>query len=122
MGIPCSHTIRDLIGLNLRASAAHFDAYWLYNRQAPAPPVSAPDPLRDVPARLGMIDLTSIHCFPVQPISLRRRPQYYHLLKYAQRVAHANMTRLQGPVPSAWERNGGPRSSRVSCNSMFNMY
>jgi hypothetical protein len=60
MGVPCNHTIRELMGFNLKVLAAHFDAYWLYNRPVPAPPVLAPDPLHDVPAQLGMIGLASI--------------------------------------------------------------
>jgi hypothetical protein len=49
MGIPCSHTIRHLIEVNLKVSAAHFNAFWLYDRPVPAPLV--PDPLHDVPAQ-----------------------------------------------------------------------
>jgi hypothetical protein len=80
MGIPCSHTIRHLIEVNLKVSAAHFDAFWLYDRPVPAPLV--PDPLHDVPAQ---------QIFRV----LLYRQRYYHLSKYAQRVVHGRMIRLQ---------------------------
>src|SRR4029077_20681915 len=93
MGVPCGHTIRELMGINLKVSAAHFDAYWLYNRPVPAPPVVAPDPLHDIPAQLGL------------KVRAKGRP----------RKNDTSTRRL----PSAWERDEGPRSSGVSCNSIL---
>jgi len=138
MGIPCSHTISHLIEVNLKVSAAHFDAFWLYDRPVPAPPV--PDPLHDVPAQFGMIDLTNIdpllpdpaeiHIPPpppaqfcmidltntdpllpdpadVPPLPPAVLPPLKVRAKGRPRKDNASTKRQ----PSAWERNGGPRSS-----------
>jgi hypothetical protein len=146
MGIPCSHTISHLIEVNLKVSAAHFDAFWLYDRPVPAPPV--PDPLHDVPAQFGMIDLTNIdpllpdpaeiHIPPpppaqfcmidltntdpllpdpadVPPLPPAVLPPVKVRAKGRPRKDNASTKRQ----PSAWERNGGPRSSAVSFNSIL---
>ena len=91
MGIPCGRTIRGLMGLDSKVSAAHFDVYWLYNR-----PVLAPDPLVDVPAQFGMIELTNIDPLLPDPADIPLPPPAVLLpLKVRAKVVHAKTTRLQ---------------------------
>lgn len=146
MGIPCSHTISHLIEVNLKVSAAHFDAFWLYDRPVPAPPV--PDPLHDVPAQFGMIDLTNIDPLLPDPAEIHippPPPAQFGMIDLTNidpllpdpadvpplppAVLPPLKVRAKGRPrkddtstkrqPSAWERNGGPRSSAVSFNSIL---
>src|SRR4029077_20276756 len=110
MGVPCSHTIRGLMVFNLKVLAAHFDAYWLYNRPVPAPPVLAPDRLHDVPAQLGMIDLASIDPLLPNPADIPPPPPAVlpPLKVRAKGRPRKNDTSTRR-LPSAWERDEGPR-------------
>jgi hypothetical protein len=81
-------------------------------------------PLRDVPAQLGMIDLTNID--PLLPdladIPPLLPPAVLPPLKvHTKGRLHKDHTSTRR-LPSAWERNArGPRYSGVSCNSMFDI-
>ena len=114
MGVPCSHTIRDLTQLDRKVSAAHFDAFWLYNwPESLLNPAIALAP--EIPPQFGFIDLANIDPLlrdpadipPVLPAVL---PPLKVRAKGRPRKADSSTTRL----PSAWERNGGPNSSGVS--------
>jgi hypothetical protein len=114
MGIPCGHTIRGLMELDKKVSAANFDTYWLYNR-----PVPAPDPLRDVPAQFGMIDLANIDPLLPDPADIPPPPPPAVLppLKVRAKGRPRKDDTSTKRLPSAWEGNGGPRSSGVSLTS-----
>ena len=114
LGIPCGHTIRALMELDKKVSAAHFDVYWLYNR-----PVPAPDRLPDVPAQFGMIDLASIDPLLPDPADIPPPPPPAVLppLKIRAKGRPRKDDTSTKRLPSAWERNGGPRSSGVHLTS-----
>ena len=110
MGIPCGHSIRNITELNRKVSATHFDVYWLYNW-----PVPAPDPLRDVPARFGMIDLANIDPLVRDPADIPPpSPVVLPPLKVRAKGRPRKDDTSTRRLPSAWESNGGPRSSGVS--------
>ena len=106
--------IHNLTQLDRKISAAHFDAFWLYNW-----PESSPNPVitlaPEIPPQFGFINLANIDLLlrdpadkpPVLPavlLPLKIRA------KGRPRKADLSTTRLL----SAWERNGGPNSSGVS--------
>ena len=121
MGVPCGHTIHNLMALNRKISAAHFNIYWLYNRPTSLPnPVvpeqEATDPLRDVPPQIGMIDLNNIDPLLRDPADMPPPPPPAVLppLKVRAKGRPRKNDTSTKRLPSAWERNQGPQSSGVS--------
>ena len=99
MGIPCSHTIRDLIRLNLKLSAAHFDTFWLYIQPDPAPQRN--------PTRFGMLDLCNITPLLPNPASLKPPPPaVLPPLKIRTKSRPRKNDTSTKRNPSGWERNG----------------
>jgi hypothetical protein len=126
MGIPCSHTINDLLQLKRKVTGAFFDQYWLFVKPEPAPHTNsdfiAPDPVipRQPTNPLGSLpQQATLHLNNIDALLLdtpASQPAVLPPLKVRTKGRHRkkkldDSTRRE---PSAFERNGAPQSSRVS--------
>jgi hypothetical protein len=125
MGIPCCHTIKGLLSLDLKVTESHFNSYWLF-RRAPAP-VPADSDFDPAPHVLSNRLFNPIGHLPLQQSSgdinnidplLRDEPAAQPVVLPPAVIRTKGRPRKKDDstrrAPSAWERNGGVRSSGVS--------